>query len=49
VKLEECEVPERLRRWHWVNLFEEKGYDNLLKSLRQPKRETPLPSQASLR
>jgi hypothetical protein len=34
-KLEECEVPERLQRWQWVNLFEESGYDKLLKTLKQ--------------
>jgi len=34
LKLEECDVPERLQRWHWVNLFEEKGYERLMSSLR---------------
>ncbi|MBC2709137.1 MAG: TIR domain-containing protein [ANME-2 cluster archaeon] len=34
LKLEECDVPERLQRWHWVNLFEEKGYERLMRSLR---------------
>ncbi len=34
VKLEECDVPERLQRWQWVNLFEEKGYERLIRSLR---------------
>lgn len=34
LKLEECDVPERLKRWHWVNLFEEKGYERLMSSLR---------------
>ncbi|MBI5652711.1 MAG: TIR domain-containing protein [Chloroflexi bacterium] len=33
VKLEECELPERLRKWQWVNLFDEKGYDRLVLSL----------------
>jgi hypothetical protein len=33
VRLDECDVPERLRRWHWVNLFEERGYNFLLKAL----------------
>ncbi len=33
LKLEECDVPERLQRWHWVNLFEEKGYERLMRSL----------------
>ena len=34
LKLEECDVPERLQRWQWVNLFEEKGYKRLMGSLR---------------
>lgn len=33
VKLEECETPERLRRWHWVNLFEDRGYERLVAAL----------------
>ncbi|HEV3041326.1 MAG TPA: TIR domain-containing protein [Candidatus Angelobacter sp.] len=35
VKLEECEVPDRLRRWHWVSLFEDRGYEKLLRTLQQ--------------
>src|SRR5579862_1274413 len=34
-KLEECEVPHRLRRWQWVNLFEEQGYEKLLRTFQQ--------------
>jgi hypothetical protein len=33
-KLEECEVPHRLSKWQWVNLYEPEGYDRLIKSLR---------------
>jgi hypothetical protein len=33
VKLEECSVPERLRRWQWVNLFSPDGYDRLCRGL----------------
>ena len=32
-KLEECDVPERLSEWQWVNLFEETGYEKLLRAL----------------
>lgn len=35
LKLEECEVPERLRRWQFVNLFEEKGYERLRQALQR--------------
>lgn len=33
-KLEECQVPTRLNKWQWVNLFEEKGYEQLETSLK---------------
>jgi hypothetical protein len=32
-KLEDCQVPHRLSKWHWVNLFESNGYDKLRQSL----------------
>lgn len=35
LKLEECEVPDRLRRWQWVKLFEERGYERLMRALRK--------------
>ena len=34
VRLEDAEVPDRLNRWHWVNLFESDGYQKLLRALR---------------
>jgi hypothetical protein len=34
LKLEECEVPEKLRRYQWAELFEERGYERLLQALR---------------
>lgn len=34
LKLEECEVPEKLRRYQWAKLFEERGYEKLLQALR---------------
>jgi hypothetical protein len=33
LKLEPCDVPGRLLRWHWVNLFEERGYEKLKRAL----------------
>jgi DNA-binding CsgD family transcriptional regulator len=35
VKLEECDIPDNLARWHYVNLFEERGYERLMKALQQ--------------
>jgi hypothetical protein len=34
LRLEDCDIPERLRRWHWVSLFEPTGYERLLSSLK---------------
>lgn len=34
VRLDDCEVPDRLCRWQWVDLFSPDGYDRLLDSLR---------------
>jgi len=29
VRLEQCEIPDRLRRWQYVNLFDPNGYEKL--------------------
>ncbi len=34
VRLEECDVPDRLKQWQWVNIFDEHGYSRLIQSLR---------------
>jgi len=34
LKLEECTIPERLRRWQYVNYFEEGSYERLIRTLR---------------
>jgi len=39
LKLEECDVPERLSRWHWVNYYDEKGYGTLLRALKHRSNE----------
>jgi len=36
-RLELCDVPERLRRWHWVDLFEDTGYSRLLRTVWNPR------------
>ncbi|HNE06558.1 MAG TPA: toll/interleukin-1 receptor domain-containing protein, partial [Anaerolineales bacterium] len=33
-RLEECDNLESLRKWHWVDLFEDDGYDMLIRALR---------------
>ncbi len=32
-RLEECDTLESLRKWHWVDLFEEDGYESLMRAL----------------
>jgi len=39
VRLEECEMPDRLRRWLWVDLFQSFGYERLVRAL-QVRRES---------
>lgn len=34
LRLEECAVPTRLTKWHWVDYFKEQGYTQLVKALR---------------
>jgi hypothetical protein len=33
VRLEDCEVPERLRKFQWVSLFEEDGWTQLARAI----------------
>jgi hypothetical protein len=35
LKLEECAVPERLSRWHWVGYYDPDGYDRLKRALQE--------------
>ncbi len=39
LRLEPCQVPDRLARWQWVDYFEESGLDRLLKALRHARGE----------
>jgi hypothetical protein len=34
LRLEPCNVPNRLQRWQWVDLFKGQGYAKLMASLR---------------
>jgi hypothetical protein len=33
LKLEACDLPDRLSRWQWCNLYEHDGYERLLRAL----------------
>jgi len=35
VRLEDCEVPESLRKFQWVNLFEEDGWTRLVRAIQE--------------
>lgn len=34
LRIEECEIPDRLRKWQWVNYFEEDAFEKLLLSMK---------------
>jgi hypothetical protein len=34
VRLIDCDVPDRLKKWQWVNLFEDGGFERLVRALR---------------
>jgi hypothetical protein len=34
VRLDDCEVPEQFRRYHWANLFEPSGFDRIVRAIR---------------
>jgi hypothetical protein len=34
IRLEECELPESLRRFQWVDIFEEEGWSRLVEALK---------------
>lgn len=35
IKLEECDVPDRLSKRHWIDYFEEDGYEKVVRALRK--------------
>lgn len=50
LKLDECQVPDRLAEWQCVNLFERDGYSKLVRALRQEgKAVPPRPTRRVLR
>ena len=48
LKLEECDTPDRLKRWQWVKLFDQGGYDKLLCSLNERARSLGMSQIAEL-
>lgn len=47
LRLELCEVPDRLRRWQWIDLYEPNGYSRLMKAIYRRARELGIPIQSN--
>jgi formylglycine-generating enzyme required for sulfatase activity len=47
LRLEDCTVPERLYTWQWGNLFEDDGYELLLRALRHRAAQLDIPYHPS--
>ena len=48
VRLEECEIPDRLKRWQAADLFKQETYDRLRRAL-PSKKSTPRPKESMTR
>jgi len=48
LRLEDCTIPDRLKDWHVGNLYEERGYEKLLRALRARAGELGLTVSVSL-
>ena len=35
LKLEQCDIPRAMKKWQWVDYFEDQGYDRLVSTLRE--------------
>jgi CheY-like chemotaxis protein len=44
IKLAECSIPQRLSEFHCINLFDENGYNNLLRALASASIKNPFPN-----
>lgn len=47
LRLEECDVPDRLTDWQWVNFYEDGGYVRLVRALRQRAADLKVAASAS--
>jgi len=45
VRLDECEVPESFRHYHWANLFDPNGFERIVRAIRAEvaKQQEPIP------
>ena len=42
VRLDDCDVPEPFRRYHWANLFEPSGFDRIVRAIRTELAKRPV-------
>jgi tetratricopeptide (TPR) repeat protein len=47
IKLEDCTMPERLSDWQWVNLYDENGFDKLVRSLERGSEALGIPTSSN--
>jgi formylglycine-generating enzyme required for sulfatase activity len=45
VRIDDSEIPDQFRKFHWRNLFEADGFENLLRALPQPSRPSAVTRQ----
>jgi Adenylate and Guanylate cyclase catalytic domain len=41
VRIDDCEVPESFRRYHWANLFKPNGFDRIIRAIRSELAKPP--------
>jgi hypothetical protein len=49
LRLDQSDVPARLSRWHWVNFFDDNGYEKLLRAVRKRSSDLGIDSAAQFR
>jgi formylglycine-generating enzyme required for sulfatase activity len=44
IRLDDCEVPREFRRFHWIDLFDEGGFERIIRAIRvgESQRQPPL-------
>jgi formylglycine-generating enzyme required for sulfatase activity len=42
VRLDDCDVPEQFRRYHWANLFEPNGFERIIRAIRTELAKRPV-------
>ncbi len=48
IRLEACAVPDALRKWHWIDYFQEGGHAKLLRAMREAARKAFQATESSI-